>query len=411
MTRRVVVTGLGAITPVGNTVSEFWHSLISGRVGIAPITCFDASGYNVTLAAEVNDFDPLAYMEKSQARTSDRFSQFALAAAIQAVDDSGVMESLDAQRAGVYFGVGIGGLHTVAEEVLKLQEKGPRRVSPHFITMLIPNMAAGLIAIKYGFHGPCLDITTACASSTNAIGEAYRAIMHGYADVIIAGGAEAAIEPVGMAGFVNCMALTSATDPLRASIPFDAERNGFVMGEGGAALVLEEYEHAQERGAHIYAEICGYGATCDAYHVTAPDPDARYSAEAIAIALAESGVDAATAHVYFNAHGTSTGLNDKTETAALKRAFGDQINRVVVSSTKSMTGHMLGAAGAAEAIASIYALDHGLIPPTMGYRVSDPECDLDYCPNEARPMPVDLALSNSIGFGGHNACLAFKSVS
>jgi len=411
VTRRVVVTGLGAITPVGNSVPSFWDSITSGTVGIAPITCFDASGYNVTLAAEVKGFDPLDYMEKSQARTSDRFSQFALAAAAQAVDESGIMKEVDAARAGVYFGVGIGGLHTMAEEVMKLNEKGPRRVSPHFITMIIPNIAAGMIAIKYGFHGPCFDITTACASSANAIGEAYRAILHGYVDVMVTGGAEAAIEPVGIAGFVNCMALTSATDPLRASIPFDAERSGFVMGEGGAALVLEEYEHACARGAHIYAEVCGYGTTCDAYHVTAPDPEAIFSAEAISIALDESGVDASAANIYFNAHGTSTGLNDKTETAALKRAFGDQAHRVVMSSTKSMTGHMLGAAGAIEAIASIRALECGIVPPTMGYRVFDPECDLDCCPNEARRMDIDLAMSNSIGFGGHNACLAFKPIS
>jgi 3-oxoacyl-[acyl-carrier-protein] synthase II len=411
VTRRVVVTGLGAITPVGTSVPSFWDSIISGTVGIAPITCFDASGYNVTLAAEVKGFNPLDYMEKSQARTSDRFSQFALAAAAQAIDESGIMGEADAARAGVYFGVGIGGLHTMAEEVMKLNEKGPRRVSPHFITMIIPNIAAGMIAIKYGLHGPCFDITTACASSANAIGEAYRAILHGYVDVMVTGGAEAAIEPVGIAGFVNCMALTSATDPLRASIPFDAERSGFVMGEGGAALVLEEYEHACARGAHIYAEVCGYGTTCDAYHVTAPDPEAIFSAEAISIALDESGVDASKANIYFNAHGTSTGLNDKTETAALKRAFGDHAHRIVMSSTKSMTGHMLGAAGAIEAIASIRALECGIVPPTMGYRVFDPECDLDCCPNEARRMNIDLALSNSIGFGGHNACLAFKPIS
>ena len=410
MDRRVAVTGLGAITPVGDDVESFWKSITSGTVGIAPITLFDTTDYKATLAAEVKGFDPLAHLSKAEARTTDRFAQFAQVAARQAIEDSALIGTLDSTRIGVYFGVGIGGLATCENESVKLFERGPRRVSPHFITMMIPNMAAGLIAIAYGLHGPCLDITTACASSSNALGEAYRAIKHGYADAMVTGGAEATIVPLGVAGFISCQALCTETDPLRASIPFDARRNGFVMGEGGAALVLEEYEHARARGAHIYGEVCGYGSTCDAYHVTAPDAEATQSARAISDALAETGVDPATARIYFNAHGTSTVLNDRTETAAIKRAFGEAAHDIVVSSTKSMTGHMLGAAGAIEAIASILAIERGIVPPTMGYVEPDPDCNLDYCPNEARECRIDLAFSNSLGFGGHNACVAFKPV-
>ena len=409
MSKRVVVTGMGVVSPIGNDVKSFWDGLVSGKNGIDKITRFDASEFKATLAAEVKDFDASEYMEKSEARKLDRFSQFALAAAAQAVSESGITDSVKPERFGVYFGSGIGGFDTMVAEHSNLMTKGPKRVSPMMIPKMISNIAAGNIAIKYGAKGPCISISTACATGSSCIGEAYRAIAGGYADAIIAGGSEASINPLGVAGFINCMALCESSDKDRASIPFDKERCGFVMGEGAGALVLEEYEHAAARGAKIYAEVCGYGSTCDAYHVTAPAPGGQGGADAIAAALETSG-EYSSEKVYINAHGTSTPLNDKTETAAIKKVFGGDAYKVHVSSTKSMTGHMLGAAGAAEAIAAILAVNNGVVPPTIGYKVPDEECDLDYTPNNAVEADIKLALSVSLGFGGHNACVAFKEI-
>ncbi len=409
MSKRVVVTGMGVVSPIGNDVKSFWDGLVSGKNGIDKITRFDASEFKATLAAEVKGFDASEYMEKSEARKLDRFSQFALAAAAQAVSESGITDSVKPERFGVYFGSGIGGFDTMVAEHSNLITKGPKRVSPMMIPKMISNIAAGNIAIKYGAKGPCISISTACATGSSCIGEAYRAIAGGYADAIIAGGSEASINPLGVAGFINCMALCESSDKDRASIPFDKERRGFVMGEGAGALVLEEYEHAAARGAKIYAEVCGYGSTCDAYHVTAPAPGGQGGADAIAAALETSG-EYSSEKVYINAHGTSTPLNDKTETAAIKKVFGEDAYKVHISSTKSMTGHMLGAAGAAEAIAAILAVNNGVVPPTIGYKVPDEECDLDYTPNNAVEADIKLALSVSLGFGGHNACVAFKEI-
>ena len=406
--RRVVVTGTGVVSPVGNNREECWNNLISGVNGIAPITLFDSADFKAKLGAEVKNFDPRQYMEKSDVLRSDRYAQFAVAAASQAVEESGVIGTLPPERVGVYFGSGIGGIHTFEIEHSKLLEKGPRRVSPLFVPMLISNMAAGMIAIRFNCQGAALPAVTACASGSNAIGEAMRAIRHGYADAMITGGAEAAITASGIAGFVNMQALSTAEDPNAASLPFDSRRGGFVIGEGAAALVLEEYEHAKARGAHIYAEVCGYGSTCDAYHITAPRPDATGGARAIADALREAGYRAGES-VYINAHGTGTPLNDSLETAAIKQALREQeAHRALVSSTKSMTGHMLGAAGAIEALACLGVLAEGIVPPTINLREPDPACDLNYVPNEAVRRDIDLALSNSLGFGGHNACLAFR---
>ena len=406
--RRVVVTGTGVVSPVGNNREECWNSLISGVNGIAPITLFDTADFKAKLGAEVKNFDPRQYMEKSDVLRSDRYAQFAVAAASQAVEESGVIGTLPPERVGVYFGSGIGGIHTFEIEHSKLLEKGPRRVSPLFVPMPISNMAAGMIAIRFNCQGAALPAVTACASGSNAIGEAMRAIRHGYADAMITGGAEAAITASGIAGFVNMQALSTAEDPNAASLPFDSRRGGFVIGEGAAALVLEEYEHAKARGAHIYAEVCGYGSTCDAYHITAPRPDATGGARAMADALREAGYRAGES-VYINAHGTGTPLNDSLETAAIKQALGEQeAHRALVSSTKSMTGHMLGAAGAIEALACLGVLAEGIVPPTINLREPDPACDLNYVPNEAVRRDIDLALSNSLGFGGHNACLAFR---
>lgn len=408
--RRVVVTGMGAVTPIGNTVKDFWESLMAGRHGIGPITRFDTTDYKAKLAGEVKDFDPKAYMDKSETMRSDLYAQYAMAAACQAVEESGVLGTVEPERMGVYFGSGIGGIETFHQEEQKLLSRGPRRVSPYFVPMLIANMAAGMIAIRFNCQGAALPAVTACASGSNAIGEALRSIRHGYSDVMIAGGAEAAISAPGIAGFINMQALSTAEDPDAASLPFDVRRGGFVIGEGAAALVLEEYEHARARGAHIYAEVCGYGSTCDAYHITAPRPDAQGGARAMADALREAGWTEGDV-VYVNAHGTGTALNDVAETLAIKLAMGEEAaRRAVISSTKSMTGHMLGAAGAAEAVASILALDTGMIPPTVGLLEPDPQCDLDYVPLKARPTQATLAISNSLGFGGHNACLAFRKI-
>lgn len=408
--RRVVVTGLGVVSPVGNTVDACWKNLIAGVHGIGPITQFDTTDYKAKLAAEVKDFNPRDYMEKGDVLRSDRFSQFGVAAAIQAVEESGVIGTLPPERVSVYFGTGIGGITTFSEEHKKLLDRGPKRVSPYFIPMLIANMAAGMIAIRFNCQGAAMPAVTACASGTNAIGEAVRAIRHGYTDAAITGGAEAAVSPCGVAGFINMQALSVSENPEAASLPFDKRRGGFVLGEGAAALVLEEYEHAVKRGAKIYGEVCGYGSTCDAYHITSPQPDAIGGARAMKQALTEAGYQKGE-KIYINAHGTGTYLNDKTETVAIKRVLGEEeARKVLVSSTKSMTGHMLGAAGAIEAVICLKALEDGIIPPTLHLEEPDPECDLNYVPNQAVKAQVDLVLSNSLGFGGHNACLAFRKV-
>lgn len=404
--RRVAVTGMGVISPVGNDVKSFWDSLVSGRCGIGHITRFDTAGHKVTLAAEVKDFAPLLYMEKTEVRRSDLYTQYAVAAACQAMSDSG-LSGVAPERLGVYFGSGIGGIITFQSESEKLINKGPSRISPLFVPTMIANIAAGVIAIRYGAKGPCLPVVTACATGTHSIGEAYRCILHGYADAVIAGGAEAAVTSLAIAGFANCMALSTKSDPLSASIPFDRRRDGFVLGEGAGALVLEEYHHAVSRGARIYAELCGYANTCDAYHITAPHPDAEGAAAAIADAAAQAGIKSGEG-VYINAHGTGTPLNDKAETLAIKKAFGESARKALISSTKSMTGHMLGAAGAIEAVAAVMSLVSGIAPPTIGYTEPDEECDLDYVPGEARRYPGEYALSVSLGFGGHNACIAFR---
>ncbi len=407
--RRVVVTGLGAITAIGNDVSTFWQSLIEGRCGIDTITKIDVSTLKVSLAAEVKDFDPLLYMEKSEVRKTDLFTQYAIASAAQAVEDSGIVGTVDPYRFGVYFGTGIGGMNTLTDTITKYNTGGGRKVSPFFIPMLISNMAAGAIAIRYSAKGPCLPVVTACATSTNSIGEAFRAIKFGFADAIITGGTEATINPVAMAGFENMMALYTGTDKSAASTPFDKRRSGFVMGEGSGALILEEYERAVKRGAKIYAEVKGYGSACDAYHITAPDPDGEGARRAMALAMEEGNL-LPSPDMYINAHGTSTPLNDETETKAIKALLGDVAYEVAISSTKSMTGHALGASGAIEAIAAILALKEGIIPPTIGLEENDPICDLHYVPNKAIKKDITVALSNSIGFGGHNACVAFQKL-
>ena len=408
--RRVVVTGMGIISPIGNSVSEFWENLLCGKHGIAPITKFGTTEYKAKLAAEVKNFNARDYMEKADMLHSDLYAQFGLAAACQAVDESGVIGTLPPERIGVYFGSGIGGIKTLMDEHSNLLNRGPRKVSPYFIPTLIANMASGMIAIRFQCKGAAMPSVTACASGANAIGEAVRAIRHGYADAMITGGSEAAITECGVAGFVNMQALSVAEDPEAASLPFDRRRGGFVIGEGGAALVLEEYEHAVSRGAHIYGEISGYGSTCDAYHITAPRPDAEGGMRAMVEAMKESGYTGAE-KVYVNAHGTGTPLNDAAETLAIKNALGtEKAYEALVSSTKSMTGHMLGAAGAAEAIVCLKVLSEGKVPPTIHLTEPDPECDLNYVPCRAVDANIDLALSNSLGFGGHNACLAFRKV-
>lgn len=408
--RRVVVTGMGVISPVGNTIDECWNNLTKGVHGIGPITYFDTTNYKAKLAAQVKDFAPKNYMEKNDILRSDRYAQFAVGAACQAVGESGVIGTLPPDRVAVYFGSGIGGMSTFSSEYDKLRNRGPHRVSPFFVPMMIPNMAAGMIAIRFNCQGAAMPSVTACASGSNAMGEALRAIRHGYADAVITGGAEASITEIGVAGFVNMQALSVAENPDEASLPFDSRRGGFVIGEGAAALVLEEYEHAKARGAKIYGELCGYGSTCDAYHITAPRPDADGGTRAMVQALNEAGYTG-TESVYINAHGTGTPLNDAAETLAIKKALGEEKARqVLISSTKSMTGHMLGAAGAIEAIVCLKAIQTGVIPPTINLLCSDPECDLNYVPNTAVQAQIDLALSNSLGFGGHNASLAFKRV-
>ena len=409
MDRRVVITGMGVVSPVGCGREAFRAALENGVCGIAPITRFDTAGFKVKVAAEVKDFDPLTYLSKIETRKMDLYTRYAVTAACEAVEMAGIVGTVDPAEFGVYYGSGIGGFETFVEEHDTLLARGPGRVSPMFIPKMIGNIAAGHIAIRFGAKGPCVCITTACATGTGAIGEAYRAIRHGYCEAVVAGGAEATIHPLAVAGFQNMTALSLSEDPLRASIPFDRDRAGFVMGEGAGALVLESLEHAEARGAEILAEVAGYGSTCDAHHVTAPDPEAEASGRAFSQALKEAGWRSGES-VYVNAHGTGTPLNDVTETRAIRRAFGEEADKVVVSSTKSMTGHMLGAAGAAEAIAAVNALRSGIVPPTIHLENPDPECDLDYTPNKARKTDPTLALSSSLGFGGHNSVIALRKI-
>ena len=408
--RRVVVTGIGAITPLGNNVADTWAGMKNGKNGIAPITLFDTEKFKAKLAGEVKGFDPKEYLEVNEVLRTDRYAQFAVGAAQQAVEESGVEGTVMPERFAVIFGTGIGGISTFETEHTKLMEKGPRRVSSLFVPMMIANMAAGMIAIRHDCRGSAMPAVTACASGSNAIGEAMRLVRHGYADAVITGGAEAAIVPSAIAGFVNMQALSTSEKTDEASLPFDRRRGGFVIGEGAVALILEEYEHAKARGAKIYGEVCGYGSTCDAYHITAPHPDARGGAQAMMDAMKEAGYrDNDT--VYINAHGTGTPMNDAVETVAIKKALGEEnAHKAYISSTKSMTGHMLGAAGAMEALACLFALNEGVIPPTINLNEQDENCDLNCVPNTAVEADITLALSNSLGFGGHNACLAFRKV-
>ena len=412
MDKRVVVTGMGVITPVGNDVQTYWKNLLDGVCGIDFITSIPTDDLPVKIAGEVKDFNPADYgIEPPFARKQDKFTVFATAAAWQAVNESGLNASdggnIDPFRFGVYVGSGIGGFTTQARETEKQIKEGAKWVSPLFIPTMISNIAAGNIAIRNNACGPCLPVVTACATSTHAIGEAYRAIKHGYADAIIAGGSEAAIIPLGIAGFANAKALSRAEDPKYASLPFNKNRGGFVMAEGAAMLVLEEYEHAVARGAEILAEVCGYGNTCDAHHVTAPRPDGLTQSAAIRQALDEAGYTSDDV-LYINAHGTGTALNDVAETVAFKLALGEDAYKAHISSTKGATGHMPGAAGAAEAVASVLALMNGIVPPTVNLDEVEPECDLDYTPNKPVEAPLTIAISDSLGFGGHNGCVAFR---
>ena len=415
MTRRVVVTGTGIISPVGNDVKTYWKNIVEGNCGIELITSFPTDDLPAKVAGEVKDFNPADYeIEPGFARKQDLFTVYAVAAAWQAVKESGLDSSengnIAPERFGVYVGSGIGGFKTSERETLKMADEGPRWVSPLFIPTIISNIAAGNVAIRNNACGPCLPVVTACATSTHAIGEAYRAIKHGYADAIIAGGAEAPLIPLAVAGFANAKALSRSEDPKYASLPFNKNRGGFVMADGAAMLILEEYEHAVARGAEIIAEVCGYGNTCDAYHVTAPRPDGVTQSACIRQALTEAGYTSDDV-LYINAHGTGTALNDVCETKAFKLAFGEEgAKKVKISSTKSMTGHMLGAAGAAEAIACVKALETGILPPTINLTSPDPALDLDYVPCKAQNVQVDTAISTSLGFGGHNACIAFRRV-
>lgn len=411
MKKRVVITGMGAITPVGNSVSIFWKNLVNGISGLNFVTGFDDVDLPVRIVAQVKDFEPMKYgLDRGDVRKWDLFCQYGMAAAYQAMNDSGLKsgENIQADRLGVYVGSGIGGMDVFVKETTKLLQEGPKRISPLFVPTLIANMASGNIAIKHQAEGPCLPVVTACATGTHAIGEAYRAISYGMADAIIAGGTEAAVQPIAIGGFANSKALTNAQHLEEACTPFDARRSGFTMAEGAGIVILEEYEHAIKRGAHIYAEVVGYGNTCDAHHYTAPRADAIPASRAIKLALQEASYSENDL-LYINAHGTSTPLNDKTETKAIKLALGEDLAyKALISSTKSMTGHMLGAAGAVEVIACAMALKDGVVPPTINYQVPDPACDLNYVPNVAVEQPISLAISNSLGFGGHNACVALR---
>ena len=401
---------MGVVSPVGNDLETTWNNLINGVCGIAPIKSFDTTDLPVKIAGELKDFDPIASgVDKAFAKRNDRFAIYAMAAAYQAMKDNEDLQ-LDPSRLGVYIGSGIGGFDTILREITKMNAEGPRWVSPLMIPTMIGNMASGSVAIRYNAQDPCVPIVTACATGTHSVGEAYRAIKHGYADAIITGGCEAGINPISIAGFANCKALTKAEDPLRASLPFNKNRGGFVIAEGAGILLLEEYEHAKQRGAKIYAEVCGYGNSCDAYHSTAPRPDGTTQSLAIKQALDEAGYKAGES-LYINAHGTGTPMNDSGETKAIKIAMGEEeARRAHISSTKSEMGHALGAAGGIELVASVMALNTGIIPPTIGLDEPDPECDLDYTPNKAIQTNIDIAISNSLGFGGHNACVAIRKV-
>lgn len=407
--RRVVVTGMGAITPVGNDIDTMWANMLAGVNGVEKITSFDTSDLKVHLAGTVKNFEPEKYIEKRELRKLDIYCQYAIAAAQQAVDDSGILGNINEERFGVYIGAGIGGLYSFVNNVTALNEGGPRKVSPFFIPMMIGNIATGNVAIRFKAKGVSLSVMSACATGTHSIGEAFHAIKDGYADAIIAGGTEAVIAPLTIAGFQNMKALSTNEDPETASRPFDKNRDGFVMGEGAGMLVLEEYEHAKARGAKIYAEFAGYGNTCDAHHVTAPDPEGAGLARAIKIAMAEAGTTDDD-QLYINAHGTSTHLNDLTETMAFKSALGEKAYDANISSTKSMTGHMLGATGAIEAIVSVLTLRDGMIPPTIHLNEQDEELDLNYTPNKAVKRDVTVAASTNLGFGGHDACVVFKKI-
>ena len=411
--RRVVITGMGVVTPVGLSVDEFWSTLLSGKSGIGRITRFDISEYSTKIAGELKNFDPENYgIDRRKARRTDLFVQYALAAAAQAVSSSGIeMDKEDPFRCGVVVGSGIGGLMTVEQEHRKLVERGPRKVSPFLIPSMIADMASGEIAIRHNMKGINYAVVSACASSAHAIGDSMKMIKDGAADVVLSGGTEASITPLGLAGFCSAKALSTRNDdPQRASRPYDAERDGFVMGEGAAVIMLEELEHAKKRGAEILAEIAGYGATADAYHITAPQPEGVSGTEAMRISIVDAGINPDDID-YVNAHGTSTPLNDKIETQVIKNVFGEHSRKLAVSSTKSMTGHLLGAAGGAEMVACVMSIKEGVVHPTINYENPDPECDLDYVPNQARELKVRAALSNSLGFGGHNASLVVKRFS
>lgn len=406
--RRVVITGVGAVSPLGLTAAETWAAAKAGQCGIAPITLYDCSNQKVSLAAEVKNFDPLVALDKKEARRMDRFTQFAVVSAVEAMKNSGLdVEKEDTSRMGVVVSSGIGGIATIQSSSEAGNARGFDKVSPFFIPMSITNLAAGQIAIQLGLHGMCTCPVAACAGGTSAVGDAFRHIRDGYAEVMVAGGTEASITPLAMGGFTSMSALTTASDPNRASIPFDAQRSGFVMGEGAAMLILEELEHAKARGAEILGEVVGYGATCDAHHITAPDPSGTWSAACMQQALADAGLKPEDVD-YINAHGTSTPLNDSGETKAIRTAFGAHADKLMVSSTKSMTGHLLGAAGALEAMFSILALKDGFVPATIHYQVADPACDLDIVPNQGRTADIRCAMSDSLGFGGHNTCLVFR---
>ena len=408
MSRKVVVTGMGAVTPIGNNVEEYWYSLKNGKSGIDYIKNIDTSTIDVKIGAEVKEFHPEEVIQKKEVRRLDKFSQFVLYAADEAIKSSGLdIESINSKRFGVYVGSGIGGFMTMESETEKIAIGKSKRVSPFFVPMTIINLGAGNIAIKYGAKGPCTSMVTACATGNNNIGEAFRLIKDGYADIMLAGSGEAPITKMGVAGFASMKALNPSNDISRASIPFDKDRSGFVIGDGGAVLVLESEEHAKSRGAKILAEIVGYGSTCDAYHITCPHPEGEGAADAMIEAIEEAGIERNEVS-YINAHGTSTPLNDKYETYAIKRVFNDYAYNIPVSSTKSMTGHLLGGAGSIEAVACIKALQEGFIPPTIGLENVDEELDLDYVPNKGREKELKYVLSNSLGFGGHNATLLFK---
>ncbi len=412
MEQRVVITGLGVITPVGNSVADFWNNLVAGNCGIDKIKGYEEFDLPIHVAGQVKDFDPAANgLDAGNVRRSDMYCQFAMAAAYQAMMDSGLVsgENVEPERLGTYIGSGIGGMQTFVAETGKLLNEGVHRISPLFVPMMIGNIASGNVAIKFNAQGVCLPVVTACATGTHAIGEAYRAIKHGYADAIIPGGAEASVHPLAIGGFANSKALSRSEDPLKASLPFNLNRGGFVMAEGAGVMVIESLENAQKRGAKIYAEVVGYGNSCDAHHYTAPRPDGLAASRAIKQSLDEAGFDADKDLLYINAHGTGTPLNDKSETVAIKLALGeDAARKAMISSTKSMTGHMLGATGAVELIASALTLKNGVVTPTIGLDTPDPDCDLDYVPNEARKADVTIAISNSLGFGGHNGCVALR---